>query len=71
MRSSMTNDIQSVKEPEESTPVALSKGMEMMIAGFIPNTWYFDSRFNLLQVQVDLLQKGQFELFSVFSTKTI
>jgi len=60
----MSNDITSVKQPEESTSVALSKGMEMMIAGFIPNTRYFDSRFDLLQVQVDLLQKGQSEVKS-------
>jgi hypothetical protein len=60
----MSNDIQSAKDPEESTSVALTKGMEMMIAGFIPNTRYFDSRFDLLQVQVDLLQKGQSEVKS-------
>ena len=60
----MSNDITSVKQPEESTSVALSKGMEMLIAGFIPNTRYFDSRFDLLQVQVDLLQKGQSEVKS-------
>ena len=60
----MSNDIASVKQPEESTSVALTKGMEMMIAGFIPNTRYFDSRFDLLQVQVDLLQKGQSEVKS-------
>jgi hypothetical protein len=60
----MTHDIQSSKEPDESTAVALTKGMEMMIAGFIPNTRYFDSRFDLLQVQVELLQKGQTEIKS-------
>ena len=60
----MSNDIASVKQSEESTSVALTKGMEMMIAGFIPNTRYFDSRFDLLQVQVDLLQKGQSEVRS-------
>ncbi len=60
----MSNDITSVKQPEESTSVALTKGMEMMIAGFIPNTRYFDSRFDLLQVQVDLMQKGQSEVKS-------
>jgi phage shock protein A len=60
----MSNDITSVKQPEESASVALTKGMEMMIAGFIPNTRYFDSRFDLLQVQVDLLQKGQSEVKS-------
>jgi phage shock protein A len=60
----MSNDIASVKQPEESASVALTKGMEMMIAGFIPNTRYFDSRFDLLQVQVDLLQKGQSEVKS-------
>ena len=60
----MSNDILSAKDPEESTSVALTKGMEMMIAGFIPNTRYFDSRFDLLQVQVDLLQKGQSEVKS-------
>jgi len=60
----MSNDITSVKQLEESTSVALTKGMEMMIAGFIPNTRYFDSRFDLLQVQVDLLQKGQSEVKS-------
>ena len=60
----MSNDIISVKQPEESTSAALTKGMEMMIAGFIPNTRYFDSRFDLLQVQVDLLQKGQSEVKS-------
>ena len=64
MRCSMSNDITSVKQPEESTSVALTKGMEMMIAGFIPNTRYFDSRFDLLQVQVDLMQKGQSEVKS-------
>jgi len=60
----MTNDIQSSKEPEETSSIALTRGMEMMIAGFIPNTRYFDSRFDLLQVQVDLLQKGQSEVKS-------
>ena len=60
----MTHDIQSSKEPDESTAFALTKGMEMMIAGFIPNTRYFDSRFDLLQVQIDLMQKGQTEIKS-------
>jgi len=64
MRSVMTHDIQSSKEPDESTAFALTKGMEMMIAGFIPNTRYFDSRFDLLQVQIDLMQKGQTEIKS-------
>lgn len=58
----MANDVPSTKEPESSNSVALTKGMEMMIAGFIPNTRYFDSRFDLLQVQIDLLQKGQAEV---------
>ena len=60
----MTHDIQSSKEPDESTAFALTKGMEMMIAGFIPNTRYFDSRFDLLQVQIDLMQKSQTEIKS-------
>jgi len=60
----MANDIQSSKEPEETSSISLTRGMEMMIAGFIPNTRYFDSRFDLLQVQIDSLQKGQSEVKS-------
>jgi hypothetical protein len=33
--------------------------MQMLIVSIMPNTKYFDSRFDLLQVQRDGLQKGQ------------
>ena len=63
-RYSMTTDVDNQKEAAETSSLALTKGMEMMIAGFIPNTRYFDSRFDLLQVQVDFLRKGQDDLKS-------
>ena len=60
----MTTDVDNQKEAAATSSLALTKGMEMMIAGFIPNTRYFDSRFDLLQVQVDFLRKGQDDLKS-------
>ncbi len=60
----MTTDVDNQKEAAETSSLALTKGMEMMIAGFIPNTRYFDSRFDLLQVQVDFLRKGQEDIKS-------
>jgi len=37
----------------------LSRDFQAIIAGFFPNTRYFDSRFDLLQVQIDELRRGQ------------
>ena len=36
--------------------------MQMLIAGIMPNTRYFDSRFDLLQVQIDGLKNNQTEI---------
>jgi hypothetical protein len=33
----------SLKEPEETSPLALTLGMEMMIAGLTPNILYFNT----------------------------
>ncbi len=43
----------------EETKLTPNVDMQMLIAGIMPNTKYFDSRFDLLQVQIDGLQKGQ------------
>jgi len=37
----------------------LSKDFQAIITGIFPNTKYFDSRFDLLQVQIDELRRGQ------------
>ena len=37
----------------------LPKDFQTIIAGIFPNTRYFDSRFDLLQVQIDGLRRGQ------------
>ena len=37
----------------------LPKDFQTIIAGIFPNTRYFDSRFDLIQVQIDELRRGQ------------
>ncbi|VEN72622.1 conserved hypothetical protein [Candidatus Desulfarcum epimagneticum] len=47
---------------ENSQAQAPQMDMQMLIAGIIPNVKHFDSRFDLLQVQIDGLKNGQNEL---------
>jgi hypothetical protein len=41
---------------EETNQPSLSDDMQMLIAGIIPNTRYFDSRFEQMQTQIDGLK---------------
>jgi hypothetical protein len=41
---------------EETKQPSLSDDMQMIIAGIIPNTRYFDSRFEQMQTQIDGLK---------------
>jgi len=51
------------KEKREQSQIdyqqLLPRDFQAIIAGFFPNTRYFDSRFDLLQVQIDELRRGQ------------
>ena len=44
---------------EEQGQMKLPQDFQALIAGFFPNTKYFDSRFDLLQVQIDELRRNQ------------
>ena len=44
---------------QASEPQFLPKDFQAIIAGIFPNTRYFDTRFDLLQVQIDELRRGQ------------
>ncbi|MBT3368427.1 MAG: hypothetical protein HN416_14840 [Nitrospina sp.] len=46
-------------EIEQQDQMKLPQDFQALIAGFFPNTKYFDSRFDLLQVQVDELRRNQ------------
>jgi chromosome segregation ATPase len=46
---------------EEKQPM-IANDMQMLIAGIMPNTRYFDSRFDLLQVQIDGLKNSQSDI---------
>ncbi len=45
-----------IKQQEASK---LPQDFQALIAGFFPNTKYFDSRFDLLQVQIDETRRNQ------------
>jgi chaperonin cofactor prefoldin len=47
------------QESQASEPQFLPKDFQAIIAGIFPNTRYFDTRFDLLQVQIDELRRGQ------------
>jgi chromosome segregation ATPase len=51
------------KEKREQSQIdyqqLLPRDFQAIIAGFFPNTRYFDARFDLLQVQIDELRRGQ------------
>ena len=47
---------------EEKKQAMIPNDMQMLIAGIMPNTRYFDSRFDLLQVQIDGLKNNQTEI---------
>jgi predicted transcriptional regulator len=46
-------------EMEQQEQVKLPQDFQALIAGFFPNTKYFDSRFDLLQVQIDESRRNQ------------
>ena len=43
----------------EKEQIVSPKDIQAFVAGFFPNTRYFDSRFDLLQVQIDELRRNQ------------
>jgi len=47
------------QETQGSEQQLLPKDFQTIIAGIFPNTRYFDSRFDLIQVQIDELRRGQ------------
>ena len=46
-------------EIKQQDQVKLPQDFQALIAGFFPNTKYFDSRFDLLQVQIDESRRNQ------------
>ena len=50
-------DSKQVKDADDQQ--ALPKDFYTIIAGIIPNTRYFDARFDLLQAQIDDIRRGQ------------
>ena len=46
-------------EIKEQEQMKLPQDFQTLIAGFFPNTKYFDSRFDLLQVQIDESRRNQ------------
>ena len=46
-------------EMEQQEQVKLPQDFQALIAGFFPSTKYFDSRFDLLQVQIDESRRNQ------------
>jgi FtsZ-binding cell division protein ZapB len=46
-------------EIKQEDQIKLPQDFQALIAGFFPNTKYFDSRFDLLQVQIDELRRNQ------------
>ena len=46
-------------EMEQQEQIKLPQDFQALIAGFFPNTKYFDSRFDLLQVQIDESRRNQ------------
>ena len=48
-----------VDEIKQQEQIKLPQEFQALIAGFSPNTKYFDSRFDLLQVQIDESRRNQ------------
>ncbi len=46
-------------EIKQQDQIKLPQDFQALIAGFFPNTKYFDSRFDLLQVQIDESRRNQ------------
>ena len=46
-------------EIKQEDQIKLPQDFQALIAGFFPNTKYFDSRFDLLQVQIDESRRNQ------------
>ncbi len=46
-------------EVKQQDQIKLSQDFQALIAGFFPNTKYFDSRFDLLQIQIDESRRNQ------------
>ena len=46
-------------EIKQQEQIKLPQEFQALIAGFFPNTKYFDSRFDLLQVQIDESRRNQ------------
>jgi len=46
-------------EVKQQEQIKLLQDFQALIAGFFPNTKYFDSRFDLLQVQIDESRRNQ------------
>ena len=46
-------------EIKQQEQMKLPQDFQTLIAGFFPNTKYFDSRFDLLQVQIDESRRNQ------------
>ena len=46
-------------EAKQQDQIKLPQDFQALIAGFFPNTKYFDSRFDLLQVQIDESRRNQ------------
>ena len=46
-------------EIKQQEQVKLPQEFQALVAGFFPNTKYFDSRFDLLQVQIDESRRNQ------------
>ena len=46
-------------EIKQQEQIKLPQDFQALIAGFFPNTKYFDSRFDLLQVQIDESRRNQ------------
>jgi len=46
-------------EIKQQEQIKLPQDFQALIAGFFPNTKYFDSRFDLLQVQIDESSRNQ------------
>ena len=71
----MENEIKSQKplKQAEQTPQAeqihqtyQSQDFQALIAGFFPNAKHFDSRFDLLQVQIDESRRNQEQIKEMF-----
>ena len=60
----MTTDVENKNDMAETTSLTFHRVMEMMVAGFIPNVQYLDSRFELMQVLVKHLSKDMDNLNS-------